>query len=231
MHDTILTAACFPRPDNCDGSYQSDCDPSRAYTDITGILQDQGRTQLLSYMSEYWVSNDESSEAFWEHEWATHGTCVNTIDPSCYTDYQPKEEVGDYFQKAVDLFQSRDTYTVSDIYHIPHERASCVYVLTVCQALSNAGITPDPSNTYALSDVQNALAAIHDGHVPTVLCSSGAISQVYYFFNVEGNAIDGTYYSVDARESRPTCVFFGRFIHSRSSLCTCADMDLVSFLL
>lgn len=103
------------RPDNCDGTYQSKCDPSRDYTNITSILQSQGRNQLLSFMTDYWQSNSESDERFWEHEWATHGTCVNTIDPSCYTNYQPQEEVGDYFQKAVDLFQSRNTYAVSDV--------------------------------------------------------------------------------------------------------------------
>lgn len=66
-------------------------------------------------MQTYWISNDESDEKFWEHEWSTHGTCVNTIDPSCYTNYYPQEEVGDYFQKVVDLFKSLDTYQVRSL--------------------------------------------------------------------------------------------------------------------
>jgi len=100
------------RPDNCDGTYQANCDSSRAYTNITDILKEQGRSQLLSYMDLYWVDIDGDNESFWEHEWGKHGTCINTIKPSCYTNYTPQEEVGDFFQKVVDLFKSLDTYKV-----------------------------------------------------------------------------------------------------------------------
>lgn len=106
----------FPRPDNCDGSYQENCDPSRAYKNITDILQAAGKDSLLDYMKEYWQSNDESSEDFWEHEWATHGTCINTIDPSCYTNYTAGEEAADFFQQVVTLFKSLDTYQVCRSY-------------------------------------------------------------------------------------------------------------------
>jgi ribonuclease T2 len=40
------------------------------------------------------------------------GTCINTIEPDCYDDYTPQEEVVDYFQKAVDLFKKLDSYKV-----------------------------------------------------------------------------------------------------------------------
>ena len=99
-------------PDHCDGTYDSNCDPSRAYTNITAILQSYGRTDLLSYMNEFWVDIDGDNESFWEHEWAKHGTCISTLDPSCYTDYTPQEEVPDFFQKTVDIFQTLDSYTV-----------------------------------------------------------------------------------------------------------------------
>ncbi|KAJ5226458.1 Ribonuclease T2 [Penicillium chermesinum] len=158
-------------PDNCDGTYQANCDSSRAYTNITAILKEQGRTQLLSYMDKYWVDINGDNEQFWEHEWSKHGTCVNTIDPSCYTNYQPQEEVGDYFQKVVDLFKTLDSYT----------------------ALSSAGITPDDSKTYDLSDIEDALAKIHGGQKPYVGCESGALNQLYYFYNIGGNAITGQY--------------------------------------
>lgn len=107
------------RPDNCDGTYQASCDPARAYTNITDILKEQGRNQLLSYMDQYWVDINGDNESFWEHEWGKHGTCINTIEPSCYTNYTPQEEVGDFFQKVVDLFKSLDTYTVRQHFH-PH---------------------------------------------------------------------------------------------------------------
>lgn len=100
-------------PDHCDGTYDSNCDASRAYTNITAILQSYGKTDLLSYMNTYWVDINGDDESFWEHEWGKHGTCISTLKPSCYTSYTPQEEVPDFFQKTVDLFQTLDSYTVS----------------------------------------------------------------------------------------------------------------------
>lgn len=37
---------------------------------------------------------------------------MNTIMPSCYQNYKPQQEVGDYVQKTVDLFKTLDTYKV-----------------------------------------------------------------------------------------------------------------------
>jgi len=63
-------------------------------------------------MNTYWISDDESNEDFWEHEWSTHGTCINTLKPSCYSDYTTGEEAADFFEIVVNLFQTLDTYTV-----------------------------------------------------------------------------------------------------------------------
>lgn len=60
------------RPDYCTGSgessYYEDCDSSRAYSasQISSALQSQ--TSLLSYMNDYWNSNDDSNVEFWQHE-------------------------------------------------------------------------------------------------------------------------------------------------------------------
>jgi ribonuclease T2 len=102
------------RPDNCDGTYEASCDSTRAYTNITDILQAQGRDDLLTYMNEYWIDIDGDNESFWAHEWGKHGTCINTIDPDCYEGYTAQEEVGDYFEKVVDLFKGLDTYKVRE---------------------------------------------------------------------------------------------------------------------
>lgn len=103
------------RPDHCDGTYDSNCDTGRAYKNITQILQAFGKTDLLSYMQTYWKNDpdDGSDEEFWEHEWETHGTCISTLNPSCYSGYQPTEEAVDFFQTVVNLFQTLPTYTVS----------------------------------------------------------------------------------------------------------------------
>lgn len=99
-------------PNNCDGTYSTSCDKSRAYTDITTLLEDAGKTDTLSAMQTYWLSNSESDEKFWEHEWSTHGTCISTLKPSCYTDYSTGDEAVDFFVTTVDLFQTLPTYTV-----------------------------------------------------------------------------------------------------------------------
>ncbi|KAJ5578124.1 uncharacterized protein N7459_007088 [Penicillium hispanicum] len=158
-------------PDYCDGDYGEDCDDSRKVSDVSSILRDQGRTELLEYMETYWLSDDESNNAFWEHEWNTHGTCINTIEPSCYTDYYENEEVGDFFQQVVTLFKSLDTYT----------------------ALSDVGITPSNDKTYTLSEIQAALGDIHNGYDATLLCDDDTLYEVYYYFNVYGSAVNGTY--------------------------------------
>ncbi|KAB8070788.1 ribonuclease T2-like protein [Aspergillus leporis] len=161
-------------PDNCDGSYGQYCDKSREYSNITAILQEQGRTELLSYMNTYWPNYEGENEEFWEHEWNKHGTCINTIEPSCYKDYSPQKEVGDYLEKAVNLFKGLDTY----------------------KALADAGITPG-SKTYKKSEILSALAKIHDGHEPYISCESGALNQVWYFYNIKGNAVTGEYQAID----------------------------------
>ena len=102
------------RPDHCDGSYDQFCDSNREYTNITQILQSYGKTDLLAYMNIYWKDEGGDDESFWEHEWNKHGTCINTLDPQCYPNYQPQEEVADTFQKVVDLFMPLDTYSVRD---------------------------------------------------------------------------------------------------------------------
>lgn len=100
-------------PDNCDGTYESYCDTSRSYTNITQILQAAGKIDLLAYMNTYWKDMNGDDESFWEHEWNKHGTCISTLRPSCYTGYSPQEEVVDYFQKTIDLFKTLDSFAVS----------------------------------------------------------------------------------------------------------------------
>jgi ribonuclease T2 len=104
-------------PDHCDGTFDSNCDSTRAYTNISAILKSFGKTDLLSYMNQYWVDINGQDESFWEHEWAKHGTCISTLSPSCYVNYTPTQEVPDFFQKTIDLFKTLDSYSVS---HSPY---------------------------------------------------------------------------------------------------------------
>jgi ribonuclease T2 len=101
-------------PDNCDGTYESSCDSSREYTGISSILTKFGYTSTLNYMNTYWKDIDDNDETFWEHEWSKHGTCISTLEPSCYTNYQSEEECADFFKTAVNLFQTLPSYNVSN---------------------------------------------------------------------------------------------------------------------
>jgi ribonuclease T2 len=100
-------------PDHCDGTFDASCDPSRAYTGISTILTNFGKTSTLNYMNTYWKDYQNNDESFWEHEWSKHGTCISTLNPSCYTGYQTGEELADFFEKTVNLFQGLPSYTVS----------------------------------------------------------------------------------------------------------------------
>ncbi|KAJ4392269.1 Ribonuclease T2 precursor (RNase T2) [Gnomoniopsis smithogilvyi] len=157
-------------PDNCDGTYDEDCDSSRDYSSITNILNQFGKSDLLSYMEDYWQSNSESPEAFWEHEWSTHGTCVSTLEPACYTSYTTGQEAADYFQIVVDLFKTLDTYTI----------------------LANAGITPSSSKTYTSAAIIAAIKA-EFGFAPVISCSSSELYQIYYGFYAVGSLKDADF--------------------------------------
>jgi ribonuclease T2 len=41
---------------------------------------------------------------------------------------------------------------------------------------------------------------VHDGAEVYISCSSGKLNEVWYFFNVQGNIIDGKYEAVDSRK-------------------------------
>ncbi|KZF24714.1 ribonuclease T2 [Xylona heveae TC161] len=170
-------------PDHCDGTFDSFCDESRQYTDISGTLQDFGRQDLLDYMNTYWKDAGGDDETFWEHEWGKHGTCISTFDTDCYVNYQSKEELVDFLQDTVNLFKTLPTY----------------------QWLADAGITPSTSKTYTSAQIQSALESQRDGHPVTLGCSSGALDEVWYHFNVKGSVQTGQFVPSDPDGSKSTC--------------------------
>lgn len=105
----------FSRPDHCDGGFDEYCDSHRRYSNISLILVDGGRSDLLDYMSEYWKDFRGDDANLWEHEWNKHGTCISTLETKCYSDYVPQEEVVDYFDKAVNLFKALPSHEVCQV--------------------------------------------------------------------------------------------------------------------
>lgn len=159
-------------PDNCDGTFSSNCDSSRDYTGISSILKNAGMTSLLNDMNTYWKNQPTfgTDEELWEHEWATHGTCINTFDTKCYTNYKLHDELLDFLQVTVDLFKTNPTY----------------------DSLSAANILPSTSKTYTSAEIQAALTKAH-GKAVTLGCDGTNFNQVYYHYHVLGSAQTGTF--------------------------------------
>ncbi|THH03046.1 hypothetical protein EW145_g6569 [Phellinidium pouzarii] len=159
-------------PDKCSGSFYENCDSSRAYSgeQIAQALQNTGQSDLVDYMNIFWVSDDESPEDFWAHEWATHGTCVSTLEPQCFSGYSTAQEVVPYFETVVQLFKKFDTYS----------------------ALTGAKIVPSSSETYTLVQLQDAVSSSL-GFVPDFTCKSGSLSTVQYYLNAQGPLQDGVF--------------------------------------
>ncbi|KAL6899931.1 ribonuclease T2-like protein [Trichoderma evansii] len=168
-------------PDNCDGTFQQYCDTSREYTNITAILA-KSAPSTLSFMQTYWKDYQGNDESFWEHEFGKHATCISTLNPECYTNYQPTQEVPDFFTRAVSLFQSLPSY----------------------DWLAAAGIVPSTTTTYTLAAIQAALTA-HHGHNVIINCSNGELDELWYQFNVRGSVQSGTFTPVDPVGSASTC--------------------------
>lgn len=162
-------------PDHCDGTFDATCDPNRQYTNITAILTAAGQTSLLSYMNTYWKNNAGTDESFWEHEWGKHGTCISTLEPDCYTNYVPQEEVVDFFTKTVSLFQSLPSYTW----------------------LSNAGIVPSSTATYTSAAILAALKTPR-GVTAVIQCANtNQLDEIWYFYDVKGSFQSGTFIAVN----------------------------------
>ncbi|KAF9041793.1 ribonuclease T2 [Hymenopellis radicata] len=167
-------------PDHCDSTYDQSCDSSRAYTDIAGLLNDNGASSTLSYMQTYWVDINGDDESFWEHEWAKHGTCMSTLETDCLPSGSAKgAEAVAYFETAVKLFKTLPTY----------------------EWLANQGITPSSSATYTLSALTSALKTASGGYTPALDCDGSNLNQIYWYFHLKGSVIDGTFVPISAPEA------------------------------
>lgn len=133
-------------------------------------------------MEKYWKDYSGDDEDFWEHEFGKHGTCMSTLEPSCYPNYQPGDEVVDYFKRAVQVFKSLPSY----------------------DWLAAAGIVPSATATYTLAAIQAALK-VHHGHDVIINCSGNKLNELWYHYNVQGSIQSGTFVPVQYVGPPPTC--------------------------
>lgn len=173
--------------DLCDGSYHQFCNPDLEIADSESIadllVNDFGRRDLLDIMEKFWINNDKSnvqgggSASLWEHEFNKHGTCFNTLAPSCFTgNYTRHQNAVAYYQKVIEVWNDLPTYAF----------------------LQGAGIVPTTEGQYALLDVQAALAANHQGMDVYVGCQNNSISEIWYYHHVKGNVLEGEYMPVNS---------------------------------
>jgi len=128
-------------------------------------------------MKTYWLSNTNDPTGLWKHEWDHHGTCLSTLKRDCLPTDDDGTDTGPvyYFDTVVSLFKSLPTY----------------------QSLADAGILPSKSKTHTLAELQEAIQSSF-GHTVAFDCKRSTVFQVYYYFNLKGSAIDGTFVPIDA---------------------------------
>ncbi|VEU21764.1 DEKNAAC102373 [Brettanomyces naardenensis] len=167
-------------PDNCDGSYEQFCDYSSTISSARRILEEAGEGNLLDKMNRFWKNFNGDDDYLWVHEFNKHGTCMSTLKPSCYgassttsTSYQ---NVIDFFQRSVELFETLPTY----------------------QWLVEDGIVPSEVNTYSRKQIEDSLSS-HFGHEVYVSCNKfSALQEVWYFHHLRGSVISGDFVPIPA---------------------------------
>jgi ribonuclease T2 len=80
-----------------------------------------------------------------------------------------------YFQRAVSTFQSLPTY----------------------DWLAADGIVPKLNATYTRAQILSALTKAY-GFTPIIKCRSGALNEVWYYYNSKGGIVDGSMIKADA---------------------------------
>ena len=177
------------------------------------VWREETGEEMLDYMHKYWLASWGTDEGLWRHEWAKHGTCVSTLNPSCYThsededqnkggEHREDEGVVDYIRATLGLFRSLPTY----------------------KWLEEWGIVPDEDARYDLDDFIEALASgwveaiqargeggggMDGGEVrpePIVRCGRhGEVREVWYYFHALGPLQAGRFVPTEAVRKESNC--------------------------
>ena len=107
---------------------------------------------------------------------------VSTLEPNCYFNYVPQQEVVDYFLRTAKLFKRLDTY----------------------KALSAYGIEPSNVRTWTLKEIETALKSFHGAGV-TLRCRGTALDEVWYHFDVKGSLQTGIFVPAEPDSMKSAC--------------------------
>jgi len=128
-----------------------------------------------------------TTKFFWEHEWNKHGTCISTLEPSCFHTKKPNPDSVAYFNRAVSVFKTLPTYNF----------------------LAKKGILPTTKKTYTLGEIQGAVRYA-TGHNATIVCDTlGYFSEIWYHFAAQGSIVDGQFFHTEPDGSKSTCADTG----------------------
>lgn len=167
-------------PDNCDGTYEQNCDPS---LNIDGTVQSIvvgqfGDQALYDFMSKTWKNYNGDDESLWVHEFNKHGTCIRTLNPTCYGGTGTMkfgQNIYDFFRITVDLYKKLPTY----------------------QFLTAEGITPSTTNTYTKQQIADALNKHFGSNVYFKCDSLNALQEVWYFHHIKGSVLGENFIPID----------------------------------
>lgn len=150
-------------PNLCYNNYLQFCDDSLEVSKVREIVG-KFDPQLVKDLDKYWKNINGNDDSLWEHEFNKHGTCVNTIKPSCYVDYKPYKNVYDYFKVAMNLYKTLPTF----------------------QFLEQEGIVPSSEKTYTKKEISDALIK-HFGHEVNFKCNRfNGIQEIWYYYHLQG---------------------------------------------
>lgn len=162
-------------PDNCDGSYGSNCNYENTNVDsVEAILRQNEQYELIDYMNQFWLNNNGTNDAFWTHEFNKHATCMSTIKPSCYDNFTEGQNVVDFFKMSVRQYHELPTFTW----------------------LADAGIVPSYSHRYKAEDIQAALDKAF-GYEVFLGCHNQTLEEVWYYHRVQGSLLSQNFIKVD----------------------------------
>ncbi|KIV96283.1 hypothetical protein PV10_00166 [Exophiala mesophila] len=189
-------------PDLCTGGFDQFCDTTRSEYHIRAILQtlNGGNAALLDFMDANWLTLDGNPEQLWAHEWNKHGTCISTIEPTCYQRDDEQDgaatsgsstskstlhaDLLDYFVQTTSLFRTLDTFAI----------------------FAESGIVPSYDRHYDLTELQDAIEASPHGFPVTFRCRNGELNEIWYHFSVRGSlrhAIPGSTMGSSTSEVSP----------------------------
>lgn len=175
--------------DKCNGGFLQFCNKAWEITNVTQALESLGMDELLKQMKYSWKNMGHDDEELWLHEFNKHGTCMSTVNPSCYAaDADKYQYVGDFFKSVVDLQDTLPTF----------------------KFLADAGISPSLEKKYKLSDIEAALSKHVRGSTVRLGCKGDALLEVWYYFKLRGSVASGAFVPADAdsKSSCPAEVYF-----------------------